>query len=145
MRKTTYREALKEALREEMRRDPTVFLLGEDIGRYWGGAFKVTEGLIEEFEEDMFAENNYKQEFAEIGIEEEQSKETEKEMETITETIEQAKKEIYEEKKQEIIEERIGEQKQEVGIKEERDARQKAMTQLQGVFNSWLEERTGQR
>ncbi len=49
MRKITYREALKEALREEMRRDSTVFLLGEDIGRYWGGAFKVTEGLAEEF------------------------------------------------------------------------------------------------
>ncbi|MEM3536273.1 MAG: alpha-ketoacid dehydrogenase subunit beta [Candidatus Bathyarchaeia archaeon] len=49
MRKITYREALKEALREEMRRDATVFLLGEDIGRYWGGAFKVTDGLAEEF------------------------------------------------------------------------------------------------
>ncbi len=49
MRKITYREALREALREEMRRDPTVFLLGEDIGRFWGGAFKVTEGLAEEF------------------------------------------------------------------------------------------------
>lgn len=49
MRKITYREALREALREEMQRDPTVFLLGEDIGRYWGGAFKVTEGLAEEF------------------------------------------------------------------------------------------------
>lgn len=49
MRKITYREALREVLREEMRRDPTVFLLGEDIGRYWGGAFKVTEGLAEEF------------------------------------------------------------------------------------------------
>lgn len=45
----TYRDALREALREEMRRDPSVFLLGEDIGRYWGGAFKVTEGLAEEF------------------------------------------------------------------------------------------------
>lgn len=32
-----------------MRRDSKVFLLGEDIGRYWGGAFKVTEGLAEEF------------------------------------------------------------------------------------------------
>jgi pyruvate dehydrogenase E1 component beta subunit len=32
-----------------MRRDPTVFLLGEDIGRYWKGAFKVTKGLAEEF------------------------------------------------------------------------------------------------
>jgi len=42
---------LREALREEMRRDPLVFLLGEDIGRYWGGAFKVTEGLAEEFGE----------------------------------------------------------------------------------------------
>ncbi|MCJ7424090.1 alpha-ketoacid dehydrogenase subunit beta [Candidatus Bathyarchaeota archaeon] len=49
MRKMTYRDALREALREEMRRDPSVFLLGEDIGRYWGGAFKVTEGLAEEF------------------------------------------------------------------------------------------------
>lgn len=49
MRRITYREALRQALREEMRRDPTVFLLGEDIGRYWGGAFKVTEGLAEEF------------------------------------------------------------------------------------------------
>jgi len=49
MRKITYKEALREALKEEMRRDPTVFLLGEDIGRYWGGAFKVTEGLSEEF------------------------------------------------------------------------------------------------
>jgi len=52
MRKVTYRDALREALREEMRRDPSVFLLGEDIGRYWGGAFKVTEGLAEEFGDD---------------------------------------------------------------------------------------------
>jgi pyruvate dehydrogenase E1 component beta subunit len=35
-----------------MRRDSTVFLLGEDIGKYWGGAFKVTEGLAEEFGEE---------------------------------------------------------------------------------------------
>jgi pyruvate/2-oxoglutarate/acetoin dehydrogenase E1 component len=49
MRKITYREALREALREEMRREPSVFLLGEDIGKYWGGAFKVTDGLAEEF------------------------------------------------------------------------------------------------
>ncbi|NWF87813.1 alpha-ketoacid dehydrogenase subunit beta [Candidatus Bathyarchaeota archaeon] len=52
MRKITYRDALREALREEMKRDPTVFLLGEDIGKYWGGAFKVTEGLAEEFGEE---------------------------------------------------------------------------------------------
>jgi pyruvate/2-oxoglutarate/acetoin dehydrogenase E1 component len=49
MRKITFKEALREALREEMKRDSTVFLLGEDIGRYWGGAFKVTDGLAEEF------------------------------------------------------------------------------------------------
>jgi len=45
----TYRDALREALREEMQRDPTVFLLGEDIGRFWQGAFKVTKGLADEF------------------------------------------------------------------------------------------------
>ncbi len=49
MRKITYRDALREALREEMRKDPSVFILGEDVGRYWGGAFKVTDGLAEEF------------------------------------------------------------------------------------------------
>jgi pyruvate dehydrogenase E1 component beta subunit len=49
VRKVTYREALREALKEEMRRDVRVFLLGEDIGRCWGGAFKVTDGLAEEF------------------------------------------------------------------------------------------------
>lgn len=52
VRKVTYRDALREALREEMARDPSVFLLGEDIGRCWGGAFKVTEGLAEEFSEE---------------------------------------------------------------------------------------------
>jgi pyruvate/2-oxoglutarate/acetoin dehydrogenase E1 component len=49
MHKLTFREALREALREEMSRDSTVFLLGEDIGRFWGGAFKVTDGLAQEF------------------------------------------------------------------------------------------------
>jgi len=49
MREVTIRDALREALREEMRQDKTVFLLGEDIGRYWGGAFGVTKGLAEEF------------------------------------------------------------------------------------------------
>lgn len=46
----TYREALNQALREEMLRDPDVFLMGEDIGRF-DGAFKVTKGLLEEFGE----------------------------------------------------------------------------------------------
>lgn len=49
MRKITYRDSLREALREEMQRDSGVFLLGEDIGRFWGGAFKVTDGLAQEF------------------------------------------------------------------------------------------------
>jgi pyruvate/2-oxoglutarate/acetoin dehydrogenase E1 component len=44
----TYREALNQALREEMRRDPRVFLMGEEIGVYQG-AYKVTQGLLEEF------------------------------------------------------------------------------------------------
>ena len=49
MREITYRDALREALIEEMQRDETVFLLGEDIGRCWEGAFKVTKGLAEKF------------------------------------------------------------------------------------------------
>jgi len=48
----TYREALKEGIREEMQRDDRVFLMGEDIGLNWGGAFKVTKGLAEEFGEE---------------------------------------------------------------------------------------------
>ena len=47
---TTYVDAIREGLREEMQRDERVFLLGEDIGVY-GGAFKVTDGLIGEFGE----------------------------------------------------------------------------------------------
>ncbi len=43
-----YAEALNAALREEMARDPNVFLFGEDIATY-GGVFKVTRGLLEEF------------------------------------------------------------------------------------------------
>lgn len=47
-RELTYLEAVREALTLEMRRDPDVFLLGEDIGVY-GGAFGVTRGMLEEF------------------------------------------------------------------------------------------------
>jgi 2-oxoisovalerate dehydrogenase E1 component beta subunit len=50
MREMTYLEAIREALIEEMRRDPKVFVLGEDVGPY-GGAFGVTQGLFEEFGE----------------------------------------------------------------------------------------------
>ncbi|MCW3985602.1 MAG: alpha-ketoacid dehydrogenase subunit beta [Candidatus Bathyarchaeota archaeon] len=49
MREITYRDSLREALLEEMQRDKTVFLLGEDIGRYWEGAFKVTKDLAKKF------------------------------------------------------------------------------------------------
>ena len=45
---TTYLEAIREGLWEEMERDPNVFCIGEDIGEY-GGAFKVTAGLMERF------------------------------------------------------------------------------------------------
>ncbi|HEX2437315.1 MAG TPA: pyruvate dehydrogenase complex E1 component subunit beta [Methylomirabilota bacterium] len=48
MKKTTYREAARGALREALRSDPRVFLMGEDVGRY-GGAFAVSHGLLAEF------------------------------------------------------------------------------------------------
>ncbi|MBI3106564.1 MAG: hypothetical protein HYY95_13525 [Candidatus Rokubacteria bacterium] len=44
----TYREAVRSALREALRSDARVFLMGEDVGRY-GGAFAVSRGLFEEF------------------------------------------------------------------------------------------------
>jgi pyruvate dehydrogenase E1 component beta subunit len=48
MRKMSYREAVRSALRDALREDPRVFLMGEDVGRY-GGAFAVSHGLLEEF------------------------------------------------------------------------------------------------
>jgi pyruvate dehydrogenase E1 component beta subunit len=50
MRELTYRDAIREALQEEMRRDPAVFIFGEDVGKF-GGTFGVMAGLIEEFGE----------------------------------------------------------------------------------------------
>src|SRR5437773_875683 len=50
MAEITYLEAIREAHFEEMERDPSVFCLGEDIGAY-GGAFKVTDGLLAKFGE----------------------------------------------------------------------------------------------
>ena len=50
MRKLTYAQALNEALRQEMRRDPSIYVAGEDVGRY-GGIFGVTAGLLQEFGE----------------------------------------------------------------------------------------------
>jgi len=45
---TTYREAVRAALREALQRDPRVFLMGEDVGRY-GGCYGVSKGLLDEF------------------------------------------------------------------------------------------------
>src|SRR6478736_5686111 len=46
--KATLVEAIRQGIWEEMERDPTVFVIGEDVGAY-GGAFKVTDGLLDEF------------------------------------------------------------------------------------------------
>ncbi|MBM3812599.1 MAG: alpha-ketoacid dehydrogenase subunit beta [Acidimicrobiia bacterium] len=51
MMETTYLEAIRKGIWEEMERDPKVFLLGEDIGIY-GGAFKVTAGMLDRFGEE---------------------------------------------------------------------------------------------
>ena len=48
MKTITYREAVREAIRDALQRDERVFLMGEDVGRY-GGCFAVSKGLLEEF------------------------------------------------------------------------------------------------
>jgi pyruvate dehydrogenase E1 component beta subunit len=48
VRRTTYREAVREAIRDALHRDSRVFLMGEDVGRY-GGAYAVSKGLLAEF------------------------------------------------------------------------------------------------
>jgi pyruvate/2-oxoglutarate/acetoin dehydrogenase E1 component len=63
MAETTYLEAIREALFEEMDRDPSVLCLGEDIGAY-GGAFKVTDGLLARFGEQRVIDTP----ISEIGI-----------------------------------------------------------------------------
>ena len=50
MTETTYREALRQALTDSMRRDPSILILGEEVGKY-GGAYGVTKGMLEEFGE----------------------------------------------------------------------------------------------
>jgi pyruvate dehydrogenase E1 component beta subunit len=50
MREIAFREALREALQEEMRRDEKVFLMGEEVAEYQG-AYKVSQGMLEEFGE----------------------------------------------------------------------------------------------
>ena len=63
MAEITYLEAIREALFEEMERDENVFCLGEDIGAY-GGAFKVTDGLLAKFGEERVIDTP----ISEIGI-----------------------------------------------------------------------------
>ena len=48
MAEVTFLDAIKQAMYEEMERDPTVVLIGEDVGVY-GGAFKTSEGLLAKF------------------------------------------------------------------------------------------------
>ena len=55
MREITYADAVREAMCEEMRRDPSVFFMGEDIGVYCG-AFGVSKGMIQEFGEERVRE-----------------------------------------------------------------------------------------
>jgi pyruvate dehydrogenase E1 component beta subunit len=64
----TYRDALNQALREEMRRDPNVFLMGEEVGVYQG-AYKVSRGLLQEFGERRVVDTPIAElGFAGIGI-----------------------------------------------------------------------------
>ena len=48
MKEVAFREALREAMQEEMRRDDKVFLMGEEVAEYQG-AYKVSQGMLEEF------------------------------------------------------------------------------------------------
>ena len=48
MREIQLREALREAMSEEMRRDESVFLMGEEVAEY-NGAYKVSQGMLDEF------------------------------------------------------------------------------------------------
>jgi pyruvate dehydrogenase E1 component beta subunit len=64
----TYRDALNQALREEMERDPTVFLMGEEVGVYQG-AYKVSRGLLERFGEQRVVDTPIAElSFAGIGV-----------------------------------------------------------------------------
>ncbi len=64
----TYRDALNQALREELRRDPAVFLMGEEVGVYQG-AYKVSKGLLQEFGERRIIDTPITEEgFTGIGV-----------------------------------------------------------------------------
>jgi pyruvate dehydrogenase E1 component beta subunit len=66
--KKTVREALRDAMAEEMRRDPDVFLIGEEVAQYQG-AYKVSQGLLEEFGPDRVVDTPItEQGFAGLGV-----------------------------------------------------------------------------
>src|SRR5512132_1417436 len=68
MREITYREALREAMSEEMERDERVFLMGEEVGHY-NGAYKVSEGMLERFGEHRVIDTPIAETgFAGVGI-----------------------------------------------------------------------------
>lgn len=67
-REITYRDALKEAMAEEMARDPSVFVMGEEVGHYQG-AYKVTRGLLEQFGPDRVIDTPIAEAgFAGVGV-----------------------------------------------------------------------------
>jgi pyruvate dehydrogenase E1 component beta subunit len=66
--KKTVREALRDAMAEEMRRDPDVFLMGEEVAQYQG-AYKVSQGLLDEFGPDRVIDTPItEQGFAGLGV-----------------------------------------------------------------------------
>lgn len=68
MREIQFREALREAMQEEMRQDPNVFLMGEEVAEY-NGAYKVSQGMLDEFGPDRVIDTPITElGFAGIGV-----------------------------------------------------------------------------
>lgn len=68
MREIQFREALREAMSEEMRRDPNVFLMGEEVAEY-NGAYKVSQGMLDEFGPDRVIDTPISElGFAGVGV-----------------------------------------------------------------------------
>src|SRR5487761_2231159 len=68
MKEIAFREALREAMSEEMRRDETVFLMGEEVAEY-NGAYKVSQGMLAEFGEKRVIDTPISElGFAAVGV-----------------------------------------------------------------------------
>jgi len=68
MREIQFREALREAMNEEMRKDPSIFLMGEEVAEY-NGAYKVSQGMLDEFGPDRVIDTPISElGFAGIGV-----------------------------------------------------------------------------